>query len=104
MRKMPILALSSVTFSVANEPNAAPAPPADAPQAPMTAKSVLEEIKSYNNCLPHGSEDFMAGFTVSLLEKAADSGILSDVRALYLAPRIVLAPLRHERKKHEAQT
>ena len=45
----------------------------------------------------------MAGFTVSLLEKAADSGLLCDVRALYLAPRVVLVPLRRGGKKHEAQ-
>ena len=35
--------------------------------------------------------------------EAADSGLLSDIRALYLAPRVVLAPLRRGGKKHEAQ-
>ena len=45
----------------------------------------------------------MAEFTTSLLEKSANSGFLSDVRALYLAPRVVLAHLRRGGKKHEAQ-
>ena len=78
----------------------------DASYRPLSAKDVLEEIKSYENCIhhvPHGSEDLMAAFTTSLLEKAANSGLLSDMRALYLAPRVVLAHLRRGGKKHEAQ-
>ena len=46
----------------------------------------------------------MAGFCVSLLKKAADSGLLSDVRALYLAPRVVLAPLRPSRSDLKTST
>ena len=52
--------------------------------------------------MPHGGEDLLAGFTVSLLEKAANSGLLGDIRALFLAPRVVLAlEERNMRPKRE---
>ena len=66
----------------------------------------MDEIQTYDNCLqhvPHGGEDLLAGFTVYLLEKAANSGLLGDIRALFLAPRVVLAPFRRGGKKHAAQ-
>ena len=90
----------------AHEPNAALPPPPVASHDPLSAKAILDEIKAYDNCLhhiPHGSEDLMASFTASLLDKAASSGRLGDMRALFLAPRVVLSHLRRSGKKHEAQ-
>ena len=90
----------------AHEPEAAPALPPDASRTPLSAKAVLAEINCYDSCIhhvPHGCEELMAGFTTSLLEKAANSGLLSDIRALHLAPRVVLTHLRRGGKKHESQ-
>ena len=40
---------------------------------------------------------------IDLLQQAAGTGRLSDIRALYLAPRIILAPLQRGGVKHEGQ-
>ena len=53
---------------------------------------MLDENRAYVTCLHQTlptSEDLMADFTADLLEKAASSDQLSDIRALYLAPQIV---------------
>ena len=85
----------------AHEPDAVPAPPPVASHDPLSAKAILDEINTHDNCLHHilhGSEDLMANFAASLLDKAASSGCLSDIRVLYLAPRVLLSHLRRRQK------
>ena len=99
-------ALHSTRTTCPREPGNVPPPPIPVSNEPTSARAVLEEIRAYDTCLhhtPRGCEDLLAWFTTALLDKAASTGRLSDIRALYLAPRIVLAHASRGGKKHQGQ-
>ena len=69
-------------------------------------EAVISEVKLYGNCLhhiPYSCADLVGGLITNLLQRAAYTGRLSDMRALYLAPRIILAPLHRVGIKHSLQ-
>ena len=73
---------------------------------PLSGEAVINEIKQFGNCLhhvPHGCVELVGGLMTDLLQRAADTGRLSDVRALYIAPRVILAPLQRGGIKHDQQ-
>ena len=73
---------------------------------PTSVESVLDEMKLYPICLhhvPRGCNGLLASFTAEFLKKAASSRSLADLRALFLAPRVILAPLNRDGVKHDRQ-